>query len=709
MDATTYGEIEIGLHRWNIDSYSAELRFSQDEGSNGASSASQIDTDIIDVRVLRGIQFDFDALQANALDPVSYGRALTASVFADPRLQTAFTVACTRAQERNQKLRLRLFIGPSAPELHGLRWETLRDPRSPDDSWLVSSEHIHFSRYLTTFGYLSGEGWQRVRLRPQSELSALVVIANPAGLEGSWNLAEIDVKTERERAEAGLAGLGLTVLASNGEATVDNLVDQLREGCDILYLVCHGALMKGEARLWLEDASGNVALVDASDLLARLRDLPQLPRLVVLASCQSAGKGTGPAADYEGEFQRALGPRLAEAGVPAVLAMHGDFTMASAAKFLAKFFEELQRDGQIDRAMATARGSVRDRPDHWMPVLFMRLRSGRLWYAPGFGATDKDFKGWPVVLASIRRGAVTPILGPGVVEALLGSRREIALRWAETYKFPLAFQDRDSLPEVAQYLAVDQAPVFPAQALEEYLHEELVHRYAAELPPEAASASLIELLSKAAALHRERNPADPHRVLAGLPLPLFITTHPGNALSDALKAEGKDPQVEICRWNSYTDILPSIYDDEPAYRPTAERPLVYHVFGHFDHLDSLVLTEDDFFDFLIGLTRRKDQVPKVVRSALATTALVFLGFHLEDWNFRVLFRSILSQEGGELRGRYPHVAVQVEMDEDRVMSPQKARDYLKEYFSKGASVSVYWGNSEDFAKELLERVSGDVK
>jgi hypothetical protein len=114
MDATTHGELEIGLHRWNIDSYSAELHVCQDEASNGTSSAPEIHRDIVDIPVLRGIQFDFDALRANALESVAYGQALAASLIADPRLQTAFTFARTRAQERNQKVRVRLFIDRAA-------------------------------------------------------------------------------------------------------------------------------------------------------------------------------------------------------------------------------------------------------------------------------------------------------------------------------------------------------------------------------------------------------------------------------------------------------------------------------------------------------------------------------------------------------------------------------------------------------------------
>ena len=82
-----------------------------------------------------------------------------------------------------------------------------------------------------------------------------------------------------------------------------------------------------------------------------------------------------------------MGPRLAEAGVPAVLAMQGDISMETVSRFMPTFFHELQRDGQIDRAMAAARGAIRDRHDWWAPALFMRLRSGgsgtsRAWAGP---------------------------------------------------------------------------------------------------------------------------------------------------------------------------------------------------------------------------------------------------------------------------------------------------------------------------------------
>jgi hypothetical protein len=117
--------------------------------------------------------------------------------------------------------------------------------------------------------------------------------------------------------------------------------------------------------------------VDGRQLVEKIRGLDHRPLLVVLASCQSAG-GVGLAG---------LGPRLAEAGVAAVIAMQGDVFMKTSGlhQSINRFFRELLRDGQIDRAMCVARAEICTNLDYWMPVLFMRRRSGSIWYEPGFG------------------------------------------------------------------------------------------------------------------------------------------------------------------------------------------------------------------------------------------------------------------------------------------------------------------------------------
>jgi hypothetical protein len=379
--------------------------------------------------------------------------------------------------------------------------------------------------------------------------------------------------------------------------------------------------------------------------------------------------------------------------------------METVAKFMPVFFEELQRDGQIDRALAVARGAVRHRPDFWMPALFMRLKSGRIWYVPGFSDDRQGFEKWPALLRSIRRGQCTPIIGPGFYESMFGSPRDIAQRWSEAYHYPMAPHERESLPQVAQYLTINQYKQAPYDELEEYLEAEIQDRYQEILPPELKQgrAPLDKLIEAVGAHRREQNALDPYNVLAQLPLPIYITTNPGNLMAASLAEAGKDPQVVLCPWNEYIEQVESIYDREPDYFPTPERPLVYHLFGRISEPDSVVLTEDDYFDYLIGVTSNKDLIPSAVRRALADTALLFLGFQMDEWNFRVLFRSILSQQGGGRRDRYAHIAAQIEPEEGRILEPERARRYLEKYFAKGADISLFWGSADDFLNELHQR------
>jgi hypothetical protein len=679
-------ELEIGLHRREAETYAVEFRFSLPESD-------------AEVRLGQGIaRFDNAALAQLSPGGAEYGQTLTKCLFADPPVQSAFTQAFASAQSKGLALRLRIFVGPSAPELNSLHWETLRHP--VDETPLATNENILFSRYLTSLD------WRPVHLRPKSLLRALVVIANPINLSDYQNLAPIDVEGELNRARQGLGSIPVTPLPADQptegqnppHATLNNLVEQLRQGThDILYVVCHGTLSNDEPYLWLEDDEGKAAITAGQDLVTRLHGLDQRPRLVVLASCQSAGSPS------QGDALTALGPRLVQAGIPAVLAMQGNISLQTLESFMPVLFKEIQQEGLVDQATAVARSAVQDRPDHWMPALFMRLKSGRIWYIPGFGKEQGGFEKWRSLFPIIKSGKCTPIIGPGLYESLIGSQREIARRWAESYHYPMQPQERESLPQVAQFLTINQYPRAPYNELPEYLKDEIWERFGAELPPDIKkdTISLDDLLAVAWTIRQKNYPADPYTVLAQLPLPIFITTNTNNLLALALKEAGKDPQVAICPWYSDTEGYKSIYDTEPGYQPTVQRPLVYHFFGRLNEPISIVLTEDDYFNFLIGATRNRDLIPKDILEALVNSSLMFVGFQLDDWQFRVLFRSLLDQQGSARRGWYPHVAVQIEPEEGRILEPERARRYLEDYFDKGADISLYWGSVEDFAAELL--------
>ena len=718
-----FSDLEIGLHRWELDSYTLELRYTP-PGSD------------TDERVVRtgpqGVRLDFTKLLPEENDDVAYGRQLTSALFRDdPEVRSIFdrARAAKLPDREDAALRLRLFIGPNAAELHAVHWETLRDPFR--DAPLLTGERVFFSRYL------SSRAWEPSPLRRKGDLRALVVIANPSDLADS-GMAEVDVPGELARARQALDGIQLVELASGGAATLGNLVEKLREGFDIVYLVCHGALVEGEPWLWLErieeakDAATHAGpprvvsdRVRGNELVTRLAELRKHPRLVVLASCQSASAGTS----LDKGALSALGPKLAEAGIPAVVAMQGNVTMEMVAEFMPRFFQELVQYGEIDRAMSVARGAVREHADWWMPALYMRLKSSRVWYAPGMSDPKGGLQTWASLRDSIKSYRCTPILGPGVSEALLGAREEVARAWAERYDFPMAPEDREDLPRVAQYLAVKQqghlAKTEWVSAMRVTLQGQInacltgldmskpedhdFYNRICAVNAAAATQSLDDFITAVAALRQEHHPYDPHRVLAELPILVYLTVDPSTLLEKALVKAGKDPQVQFCRWRSRAEWPASIYDAGPDYYPTAKRPLVFHLFGSLvkpksvfvpgEYLDSLVLTEDDYFDYLIGVTEYRALIPPVVRAMLTNSSLLFLGFRLDEWDFRVLFRSIIEREGRDKSKEYAHVAAQINPEESRIVEPEGARHYLETYFGR-TDINLFWGNVDDFIQEL---------
>jgi len=677
---TACADLEIGLRRGDAESYNIEVRFSL--------PGSDVDIRLLDKAAI--LRIDDAALLEKIINPDDYGQQLTKFLFADTALGLAFDKACLSAQENNAPLRLRLLVSADASELHKYRWETLRYPQ--DGGPLLTGEQVLFSRYLNSYD------WRPVHQRSLAELRALVMIANPANLS-EYSLAPVDIDGELARVKKALAPIPVTTLAAGEKASLATLSAKLHEGCDIFYLVCHG-LNKDEPRLFLEDDNGQVARIPGSELVIRLQELRQRPHLVVLASCQSAGGGN--TNDKTEGILAALGPRLATAGIPAVLAMQGNVTMETVTKFMPVFFAGLRKHGQIDRAVAEARGAVRERTDSWMPVLFMRLKSGRLWYTPSFTGSQ-GIKTLPTLVANIRQGRCTPILGPGLSESLLGSRREIARRWAETYGFPMAPHDQEDLPQVAQYLAVKPECNSPSVELHDYLCQELLKHYASILSSVQSGTPLKDLIATVGKAQREQQgSAEPHAILASLPFPIYITTNYGNLLEEALRANNKEPQIELCRWNEDIEQFDSVFKKKSRYRPSPEQPLVYKLFGSFDDLDSLVLTEDDHFDFLIGATRNRDLIPPVIRRNLANGALLFLGFEMADWNFRVLYRSLITREGAKLRKGYAHIAAQINPEEGRILETEGARHYLETYF-QGEDINIYWGNVEDFLQDLQRR------
>ena len=485
---------------------------------------------------------------------------------------------------------------------------------------------------------------------------------------------------------------------------MDRLVDGLRGDVDVLYLVCHGGLHPEKGPLlYLQGEDGTVEVAGGDELARRIGELVERPRLVVLASCESAGSEQASTQGLVAAGQLVpLAPALAEAGVHAVVAMQGKISMETVRTAMPVFFSELLKDGQIDRALAVARGKVRRQPDSWMPALYLRLKGGKLWYEPGFGDGDGDFDKWKALVGAVRRGSFTPIVGPGLGERVYGPLRDATRELAEEAAFPLAEHQRSELQQVSQFVQFNQDISTAREMFQDELREQILRRHD-WLSPEEKKNNLPRLMALVGQKNRTDDPDDPYALLAELDAKLFVTANPDNLLLEALAAAGKKPDPFFFDWRATTSASEGVKD------PDAEHPLVFHIFGFFADEKSLVLTEDDYFDYLISLIHYRKRIPPVVVSQTTSTSLLFLGFQLTDWNFRVLYRLIMRQEGSQGLEPLTHVAVQIDPEEDALINPRRARKYLEEYFSKSGpgkvKVNIFWGTAGEFLKELKAQLA----
>jgi hypothetical protein len=701
------------------DCLDLELDFSQLEPGRYSVQARATDPQARELRAPeRGLAvFDQDALRGKLRRPVEYGQLLFDSVFQTENVRRLFDETRAIAAQAGRPLRLRVFIERDALALHDLRWETLNDAR-PGGGWLLTRETLRFSRFL------SSHTWEAAAPRAEGVLRALVFIANPSDLaQGRFQsagrpLAPVDVAAERARAQAGLGALYQEphVVASDpahpGNASLDALRARLREGFDILYLVCHGTLRTlGDSpgpQLLLEKADGTGELAAGNSLVEHIRNLaPALrPRLVVLASCQSAGAGLPATADDDGMLA-AVGPQLAMAGVPAVLAMQGSVMMATVAGFMPAFFRELLVDGQIDRALAVARAAVNQQADAWMPVLFLRLRDGSLWYKPHFGGQDPEGL-WDGLLLGIGdQGRVTPIIGPGLSEPLWGTPGQVARAWAEEHHYPLSERSREELPQVAQYLSIHSGLAAPRRKLVQHLARQVEAKFGAQLPPNirgnSDEATLELKLAELARLRHQAPVPDNYGRLARLPFHVYITTNPDNLLVEALRAANRPPVVDFARWKDKLKGRPSEFEAARAqnYTPSFDRPLVFHLCGVLRERESLILSEDDYFDYLMWVNQLPPPLPGPVGDALTNNGLLFLGFGIQEWSFRLLFRSLLTEQRRLIPREYRSLAVQVQPGGD-ILEPEQARRYLERHLSD-SGIGIFWGSVDDFMTALWDR------
>lgn len=337
---------------------------------------------------------------------------------------------------------------------------------------------------------------------------------------------------------------------------------------------------------------------------------------------------------------------------------------------------------------------------------------------PKFVIPNLKKKSWKEALVDqINEGKVVPIISAALCNDLIfGSHQELMEGWAATIEYPLP--GRRLLPRTTQYehilLKADGADNRRVKMrYDEYITRVLEKVADPQLWQPLADDTRYDQFSFSQKAAKVKLPAlddgeeNPLLLLASLPLPIYITTSYHDALFMALEAANKTPRAEICYWDRNLRAIPSVFDDDD-YTPDPQNPLIFHLHGRDAYRDSLVLTEDDYLDFLVALAQsrgdavtnrtaanpsdaNRDAIPVRVRQALADSSLLLLGFGLFDWDFRTLFRGVIKPSATSKSPK--SVALQLDIDE-------RQREYVEKYLRYEAQFEVELKSPTAFLQEL---------
>ena len=237
-----------------------------------------------------------------------------------------------------------------------------------------------------------------------------------------------------------------------------------------------------------------------------------------------------------------------------------------------------------------------------------------------------------LIYENLNRGLVIPFLGAGA-----SYNRDLTSPEASQQYLPTAH-------ELANYLA--HKSEFPSE----------------ESIDLAKVAQYYSLIGGRMPLYRELHrifdrdfPLAPlHTFLASVERPLLIiTTNYDDLIERAFVQQGRPFDVVIhttnpdlgdrLLWFAHGTNVPREINPNKLDIDLQSVTVIYKMHGTVDRRkpdrDQYVITEDDYVDFLVRMTKNK-AIPAIFAESFQTSHFLFLGYSLRDWNLRVILNRI---------------------------------------------------------------------
>jgi hypothetical protein len=134
-----------------------------------------------------------------------------------------------------------------------------------------------------------------------------------------------------------------------------------------------------------------------------------------------------------------------------------------------------------------------------------------------------------------------------------------------------------------------------------------------------------------------KKPSPIVRALTAFNIPYIATTNYDQLVEDALTAHNKKPSISI--YNRSSNVPTTDYTGDEIV-PTPARPFLLKIHGDIDRPESMVLTDEDYIDFVLRMSDKEpfNPIPPSFRFAFSKFPTLFIGYSLLDYNLRLLFK-----------------------------------------------------------------------
>jgi len=297
-----------------------------------------------------------------------------------------------------------------------------------------------------------------------------------------------------------------------------------------------------------------------------------------------------------------------------------------------------------------------------------------------------------MIVDRLRDGQCVPFLGAGVnaggdhYEGLpLGA--QVALRLANV----LVDSDVASFEELVEVNVVNEAlndyPQLLRLELQNLASVAFHLRRAGDEP--GLRKMIVDMLSV------DRDPSKLLTTLAELDgVRLIVTTNYDLLMEKALKVAKREYVKVVQPVGGFEPTELARKDEELARAKVDGKLILYKIHGTLPDPGSaperIILTEEDYIEFLTVVANNEVGIPSTIRTEMTTATLLFLGYGLEDWDFRTLFKGTI--EKLERYQTFKSFAIQ-----------RNPSSFWAKFWEEEKGVVVYDMDLHAFADELGER------